>query len=125
MNLLKTVVQTNSDTLQGTQALMLAVLQNQNRYNDRNSDDNGRSEDEDEAGELTILIMLDHAFLSQSFFSFFLSLLSFFHIFYPRDRSIFIPTCSLPVHSIKKKKKVFTAGCINFFTNFLLFIFTF
>ena len=33
IDLLKTVVQTNSDTMQSTQALMLAVLQNQDNRN--------------------------------------------------------------------------------------------
>ena len=55
MGLLKTIVQTNSDTLQSTQALMLAVLQNQqeasrkygtNETEDRDCDDDSVEIDE-------------------------------------------------------------------------------
>ena len=68
MNLLKTVVQTNSDTLQGTQALMLAVLQKQNINQNRNRDYNDRSEDEDEKGDLTIDLNFFVDFLVRYFF---------------------------------------------------------
>ena len=52
VELLKTVVQTNSDALQGTHALMLAVLQNQNNRRDMTFEGDDKNDEELEDEEI-------------------------------------------------------------------------
>ena len=120
------MVQTNSDTLQGTQALMLAVLQNQN-INQNQTRNRNRSEDEasseDEEGDFTIDLKFYYAFLIQLFFlivytsenQFFAHV--FCHLFC--DYSLFLRTC---VRSL-----IFYLYCPfhHFHPYFLFFIFIF